>query len=73
VKHCDAHHIHYWRRGGTTEYSNLVLLCSRHHHIVHLEQLALKLLPNAELHVTWPDGRERVSQPRGEPPRTWPT
>ena len=72
VRHCDAHHIHYWRHGGGTDYSNLVLLCSRHHHLVHQLGLELKLLPNGELHVTWPDGHERVSHPRGAPPKARP-
>ena len=68
VRHCDAHHIQCWRRHGTTEYANLVLLCSRHHHYVHQLDLHLKLLPNGQLHATWADGRERASQPRGAPP-----
>ena len=69
VRHTEAHHIHYWRHGGFTEYMNLVLLCSRHHHDVHEQRLQLKLLLNAELVVTWLDGRERTSLPRGAPPR----
>lgn len=69
VRHCEAHHIRYWRHRGTTDYDNLVLLCSRHHHLVHHQRLHLKLLPHGELHVTWSDGRERVSTPRGAPPR----
>jgi len=68
VRHCDAHHIRYWRHGGGTDYANLVLLCSRHHHLVHQLELQLKLLPNGDLHVVWPDGHERVSQSRGAPP-----
>jgi Domain of unknown function (DUF222) len=72
VRHCDAHHIKYWRHQGLTDYWNLTLLCSRHHHMVHRQWLDLKLLPNGELHVTWPDGTERVSQPRGAPPKPWP-
>lgn len=31
----EAHHIRWWSRGGPTDLSNGVLLCSRHHHIVH--------------------------------------
>lgn len=31
----DAHHIHHWARGGTTSLSNLVLLCRRHHRMLH--------------------------------------
>ncbi len=31
----DAHHIRHWADGGETCMENLVLLCSRHHHLVH--------------------------------------
>jgi len=31
----DAHHIHHWSGGGETSLKNLVLLCSRHHRLVH--------------------------------------
>ena len=32
---CEAHHVREWERGGATCLSNLVLLCSRHHHLLH--------------------------------------
>jgi hypothetical protein len=31
----DAHHIRHWARGGKTKAANLVLLCRRHHRLVH--------------------------------------
>ena len=31
----DAHHITHWADGGETSLSNLVLLCRRHHRLVH--------------------------------------
>ena len=31
----DAHHIVHWSRGGTTDPENLILLCRRHHRLVH--------------------------------------
>jgi hypothetical protein len=67
VSWCDAHHIHYWRHMGPTELDNLVLLCSRHHHLVHRLGLLLKLLPNGDLEVTLRDGTTRISRPRGQP------
>ena len=33
----DAHHIHHWADGGNHEMPNLVLLCRRHHRMVHEE------------------------------------
>ena len=32
---CDGHHLVHWINGGTTELSNLILLCHRHHWLVH--------------------------------------
>lgn len=32
---CDAHHVIHWADGGPTALSNLVLLCRRHHRLVH--------------------------------------
>jgi hypothetical protein len=32
---CDAHHVVWWERGGPTNLDNLVLLCRRHHVLVH--------------------------------------
>jgi hypothetical protein len=68
IRFCDAHHIRHWRHGGNTDYDNLLLLCSRHHHHVHRHSLDLKLLPDATVEVTWPDGQQRISRPRGRPP-----
>jgi hypothetical protein len=31
----DAHHLQHWARGGMTKPDNLVLLCRRHHRLVH--------------------------------------
>ncbi|MFH1329463.1 MAG: DUF222 domain-containing protein [Actinomycetota bacterium] len=32
---CDAHHVHHWAEGGTTDLANLKLLCRRHHRAAH--------------------------------------
>ncbi len=32
---CDAHHIEHWAYGGGTNLDNLMLLCRRHHTILH--------------------------------------
>ena len=32
---CDAHHVIHWADGGPTALPNLVLLCRRHHRMVH--------------------------------------
>lgn len=35
VSHLDAHHIVPWSHGGATDLHNLILLCGRHHTLVH--------------------------------------
>jgi Domain of unknown function (DUF222)/HNH endonuclease len=35
---CHAHHIRSWADGGSTELANLVLLCGRHHRLIHHSQ-----------------------------------
>ena len=30
-----AHHVRHWTRGGETKLSNLILLCGRHHRLLH--------------------------------------
>ena len=34
-RYLDAHHIQHWVDGGETSLDNLVLLCSRHHRLLH--------------------------------------
>ncbi|MFF2316816.1 DUF222 domain-containing protein [Arthrobacter sp. NPDC058097] len=40
---CEAHHITYWSRGGTTSTGNGVLLCSHHHHLIHKEHWTIEV------------------------------
>jgi len=68
VKWTDAHHIHWWEHGGRTDYDNLILLCSRHHHHVHQQRIDIDLLPNGEAFFTAHDRRRTTSEPRGAPP-----
>jgi Domain of unknown function (DUF222)/HNH endonuclease len=60
---CEGHHVRPWLFGGPTQLSNLVLLCSRHHHLLHKPGWHAKLLPDATLEVTDPRGRVRSTTP----------
>lgn len=40
-----AHHLIYWSRGGRTDLANLALFCSRHHTVIHDENIQLSLDP----------------------------
>jgi hypothetical protein len=67
-KWCEGHHIRWVTHGGTTELSNLVLVCTRHHHRLHLPQWQAKLLADSTFEVTSPDGMVRcTSPPRANP------
>jgi hypothetical protein len=65
AKWTEAHHVHHWAHGGRTALPNLVLLCSRHHHLLHLPGWHVKLLPDATVEVARPDGQVLVDRPPG--------
>jgi hypothetical protein len=65
----EAHHVVPWPQGGPTELGNLLLLCARHHHLVHGQHghragWQLALFPDGLVAVTSPEGRVA----RGRPP-----
>jgi hypothetical protein len=60
---CEGHHVRPWLNGGPTQLSNLVLLCSRHHHLLHKPRWHTKLLPDATLEITDPQGHVHTSHP----------
>jgi hypothetical protein len=64
---CEGHHVIRWEDGGPTRPSNLVLLCSHHHHRIHRPGWHLKLLPTGTVEVTKPDGTTLTSHP----PHRW--
>ncbi len=55
-QHCDAHHIEHWADGGETKLSNLVLLCRRHHRLLHEGGFSMHMDGQ---------GAERFFDPRG--------
>jgi HNH endonuclease len=40
---CDAHHVVHWINGGQTALSNLVLLCRRHHRLIHHKRFSVEM------------------------------
>ena len=62
---CEAHHVVPVSEGGPTELGNLVLKCSRHHHMGHVPGHHEKLLPDGTLVTTDPQGRTRTTRPAG--------
>jgi hypothetical protein len=52
----DAHHIVWWEHGGRTDLPDLVLLCRRHHRLIHRRRYRIALDRDANtVRVTRPD------------------
>lgn len=69
LSHCQAHHIDHWEQGGPTDLSNLVPLCSHHHHLVHEGRWHIELLPDRAMVITRPDGTlHTTTDPPGRHP-----
>ncbi len=62
-----GHHVEYWSAGGPTDLANLVLLCSRHHTIVHAQRFQLTLRADRTLSLKSADGVPVLHHPRLAP------
>ncbi len=61
---CQLHHILEWQAGGQTDLTNLVPLCSAHHHHVHEGRWRIRLLANRSLEIHRPDGELHAVTPQ---------
>jgi len=62
----DAHHVRHWADGGETRMDNLVLLCRRHHRLVHEGGFRVTMTRAGQVEFTRPDGEmvPQAPQPR---------
>ena len=67
VNWTQGHHIQHWRNGGPTALQNILLLCTKHHTMVHKHNWTINLEPDGQATFTKPDGQQRTSKPRGSP------
>jgi Domain of unknown function (DUF222)/HNH endonuclease len=63
----DAHHVVHWSRGGTTDPENLVLLCRRHHRLIHEGGFSVTGNANEELVFRDPSGERLENSPQPPP------
>jgi hypothetical protein len=63
----DAHHVRHWARGGATALSNLMLLCRRHHRLVHEGGYSVERLPDDTFRFRDPWGGPIPDAPRPPP------
>ncbi len=71
-----AHHVRHWIEGGLTELDNLVLVCGRHHKLVHEHGWRVRLGAGGMAEWSRPDGRgfrPDLSVGRAPPERLAPT
>ena len=61
---CDAHHVTHWVDGGLTDLSNAVLLCGRHHTVVHRDRLAAAISATGAVWDTTHGSYDRVLSDR---------
>ena len=65
---CDVHHIRWWQDEGATAVDNGILLCRRHHRLVHEDRWTLTLERDTGRAVfTDPRGKDHATLPRGAP------
>ncbi len=52
-----GHHVQHWMTGGETKLSNLVLLCTRHHRLLHEGKCSIEHVGDAEVVFHMADGK----------------
>ncbi|SDD57240.1 HNH endonuclease signature motif containing protein [Rhodococcus tukisamuensis] len=60
----DAHHVQHWSKGGPTALSNLVLLCKKHHTIIHRNHWAVQIGDDGHPWFTPPAWVDPLRRPR---------
>jgi Domain of unknown function (DUF222)/HNH endonuclease len=65
----DAHHMQHWAQGGETSLDNLVLLCRRHHRLVHEGGYSIERVRDDLLRFQAPSGARIADTPRPPPGR----
>jgi hypothetical protein len=68
----ECHHVIHCQHGGPTATSNLILLCSYHHHLLHKPGWHAALHPDGQLDITAPDGTIHTTYPPGHRRTLWP-
>jgi predicted restriction endonuclease len=64
VRWTEAHHLHHWEHGGPTDLDNGLLLCRRHHTLIHTKGWTIHRDPTTGLvTVSRPDGHQFHRRP----------
>lgn len=57
ARRCDAHHVEHWADGGATSLDNLMLVCRRHHRLLHEGGYSIEHDSQGRASFVRPDGR----------------
>lgn len=71
TRHLHAHHVRFWRDGGTTDPDNLVLLCSAHHRALHNGEFAIITRGHQRFTFHRTDGTLIETAPTTQTPGDW--
>ncbi len=63
----DGHHVRHWAHGGETSLANLLLLCRRHHRLVHEDGFGVHADGHGHFRFTRPGGEPIPDAPRASP------
>lgn len=69
--HLQAHHVVHWVDGGRTDLDNLILLCRRHHTVVHEGGMVIRRASNVSSVSASCTRRWEFLMPDGSPHREW--
>jgi hypothetical protein len=57
----EAHHVTHWSQGGATDLANLVLLCHKHHRVIHGSEWTITMIHDLPHFIppTWVDREQK--------------
>ncbi|MEU3628257.1 HNH endonuclease [Amycolatopsis coloradensis] len=64
VQRCTAHHLVFWRHRGETKIDNLVLLCTKHHRLIHKSEWKVQLAQDGLPEFIAPAYLDPTGEPR---------
>ncbi|WET77490.1 HNH endonuclease signature motif containing protein [Amycolatopsis sp. QT-25] len=64
VPRCTAHHIVFWQHHGETKIDNLVLLCTKHHRLIHHSEWKARITQDGLPEFTAPAYLDPTTTPR---------
>ena len=67
LRFTDAHHVKHWADGGETSLRNLVLLCRKHHRVVHEGGARVCIDANQQIVFFTPKGKALFGAPPPQP------